>query len=257
MSTPPVIPSKDPANDGHIGGVLNSIFRKQHMRLEGQLPAIVISYNRNANLATVRPLIMQLLTNGQTVQRASIATVPVLALGGGGYCMTFPLKAGDLGWIEASDRDISLFMQSFQQSPPNTFRIHRFSDGRFVPDAFKQYTFDSTDDASSMVIQNYAGSVKIALDPAAIRVIAPTVNITATTAINATVGDSSMSLTPAAFSVTAPAISLNQTGGGTEGATFTGAPVVMPDAIINGVKQSTHQHGNVTNGGGLTSGPQA
>jgi hypothetical protein len=255
MSTPPVIPSKNPADDGNVGGALNTMFRKRAMKLENKLPAIVISYDRVHNIATVRPMISMLKTNGVTVQRASIASVPVLALGGGGYTMTFPLKNGDLGWIEASDRDISLFLQSMQQSPPNTFLIHRFSQGHFVPDAFRQYTFDSADDGSSMVIQNYAGTVKVCLDPAAVRVIAPTVNITATEAINSTVGTSSMQLTPALFTVTAPAISLNQTGGGTTGAAFTGAPVVMPDAIINGVTQSTHHHGNVTNGGGVTNGP--
>ncbi len=255
MTTQPVIPSKNPADDATMGGTLRGVFRKQAMKLEGQLPAIVISYNRVSNIATVRPLIQQMRTDGVLIQRASIASVPVLALGGGGYCVNFPLKAGDLGWIEASDRDISLFMQSFQQSGPNTFRIHRFSDGRFVPDAFKQYTYDSADDASSMVIQKYDGSVKIALDPATIRVIAPTVNIVASDAINATSGASSMQLTPSLFTVTAPAISLNQTGGGTSGATFTGAPVVMPDAEIGGVKFSTHKHTGVQTGSGTSGGP--
>jgi hypothetical protein len=254
MSTPPVIPSKNPADDGNVGGALNTIFRKRAMKLEGRLPAVVMSYDRVRNIATVRPLIQMLKTNGVTVSRPSIASVPVLALGGGGYTVTFPLASGDLGWIEASDRDISLFMQSMQESAPNTFLIHRFSQGRFVPDAFRQYTFDTADDASSMVLQNYAGTVKICLDPAAVRVIAPTVNITATTAINATVGAASMELSPAAFSVTAPAITLNQTGGGT-GATFTGAPVVMPDAIINGVKQSLHKHTGVSTGSGESGGP--
>jgi hypothetical protein len=239
MSTPPVIPSKNPADEGSVGGTLRTVFRKNLMKVEGQLPAIVMSYNRTSNVATVRPLIQQMRTDGVLIQRASIATVPVLALGGGGYCMTFPLKAGDLGWIEASDRDISLFMQSMKESGPNTFRIHRFSDGRFVPDAFKQYTFDAADDASSMVIQSYDGTVKIALDPTELRLIAPTVNIKASTL----------------FTVTAPAISLNQTGGG-PGATFTGSPVVMPDAIINGVTQSTHKHGGVQTGSAVSNGPQ-
>ena len=225
MSTPPVIPSKNPADDGNIGGTLNTIFRKREMKSEGQLPAIVISYNRAANQATVRPLIRQVRSDGRTIQRASIAIVPVLALGGGGFCMTFPLKPGDLGWIEASDRDISLFVQSLKESPPGTWRIKRFSDGRFIPDAFRHYTFESGTDSNSAVIQSYDGSVRIALDPTALRLIAPTVTISATTA----------------FSVTAPAITLNQTGGGA-GATFTGSPVVMPDAIINGVRQSTHIH---------------
>lgn len=239
MSTPPVIPSQDPADSGNAAGALRTIFRKQLMKTDGQLPAIVIGYDRVRNRATVRPLITLIKTNGQTVSRASIASVPVLALGGGGYALTFPLKAGDLGWIEASDRDISLFVQSVKESTPNTFRIHSFNDGRFVPDAFAQYTFDATDDGSAAVLQSYDGTVKIAIDTHELRLQAPTVSVKAS----------------ALFQVTAPAIALHQTGGG-PGATFTGSPVIMPDAVINGVTQSTHKHGGVQTGLGVSAGPQ-
>ena len=236
---PPVIPSQDPADDGNIGGTLRTVFRKQMMKAQGQLPAIVISYDRTRNRAAVRPLVTMVKTNGQTVQRASIASVPVLALAGGGFVLNFPLKAGDLGWIEASDRDISLFLQSLKESPPNTFRIHSFNDGRFIPDAFGKYTIND-EDGSAAVLQSLDGSVRIALDTDMIRIRAATIDMQATTLIT----------------MTAPAIALHQTGGG-PGATFTGAPVVMPDAIIGGVKQSTHFHGNVQNGGGVTDGPES
>ncbi|AAT37774.1 baseplate spike [Burkholderia phage BcepB1A] len=222
--TTPIIPSKNPADDGSAAGVLRTIFRKQSMQMDGQLPAVVLSYDRTKNRATVRPLISMLKTNMQPVQRASIATVPVLALGGGGYVMTFPVKAGDLGWIEASDRDISLFMQSMQQSHPNTYRIHSFNDGRFVPDAFAKYVINAEDN-NAATIQSLDGSVRIALDIDELRLTAPNIKINAGTL----------------FEVTAPAIALHQTGGGT-GATFTGSPVVMPDAVIAGVTQSTHIH---------------
>jgi hypothetical protein len=224
MSTPPVIPSKNPADDDSAGGALRTIFRKQMMKADGQLPAIVIGYDRARNRATVRPLVTLVKTNGQTVSRASIASVPVLALAGGGFVLNFPLKPGDLGWIEASDRDISLFVQSLKESPPNTFRIHSFNDGRFIPDAFAKYTIASEDDDAA-VLQSLDGTVRIALDADELRLTAPTIRATASTL----------------FEVTAPAIVMNQTGGGT-GATFTGSPVVMPDAVIGGVTQSTHIH---------------
>lgn len=237
--TTPTIPSVDPADKGSLTGLLNTSQRKAALAHQGQLPAVVISYSRATGRATVRPLISMLTTAGKLIPRPSIASVPVLALGGGGFCLTFPLKAGDLGWIEASDRDISLFMQNMADSAPNSLRIHNFADGRFIPDAFAAYTFDAADDGSSMVIQSYDGTVKIALDTDALRFKAPTINMQASTL----------------FTVTAPAISLNQTGGGA-GATFTGAPVVMPDAIINGVRQSIHKHGNVENGNDVSNGPQ-
>jgi hypothetical protein len=235
MTTKPVIPSQDPSDSDSVDGTFRTILRKNGERLEGQLPAIVMSYDRTRNVARVRPLIQILLTNGSLVSRASIASVPCLALGGGGYVLTFPVKAGDLGWIEASDRDISLFTQSLKESPPNTLVIHKFAYGRFIPDAFRNYAINA-EDANAATLQSADGSVCIALDAGQLRMRAPIVDIQASTL----------------FRVTAPAIQMAQTGGG-PGTTFSGSPVVMPDAIINGVTQSTHIH--TEHDGFLTGGP--
>lgn len=268
--TKPNIPSVNPAQTATLEGVIELAIRKDGLNSDGQLPCEILSYDRASNRATVRPLISKVSTGGQITPRKQIASVPVLALGGGGFCGTYPLKRGDLGWIEASDRDISLFMQSLQDAPPNTWRIHDFSAGRLIPDAFRAYTFNSGDDGESMVFQSYDGTVKITLDPAKIRIIAPTVEVTAsesatvttkaatvtaTESINFTCGGSSIAMTAAGISITGAAISLNQTGGG-PGSTFTGSPVVMPDAIINGVQQSVHTHPDVQNGPDSTGGPQ-
>jgi hypothetical protein len=243
--TTPVIPSQNPADDDTVEGALRTIFRKELENTHGQLPAIVMNYDRTRNKATVRPLVQLLKTNGETMSRASIVSVPVLALSGAGFVLNFPLKTGDLGWIEASDRDISLFVQSLKEAHPNALRIHSFSDGRFIPDAFNQYTINS-EDASAAVFQSLDGTVRIALDTDQVRVTAPRVQIIAQQDVAITAGTT--------LTMTAPAIAMHQTGGG-PGATFTGSPVVMPDAIIGGVQQSTHKHGGVQTGGGQTGGP--
>lgn len=268
MTVPPIIPSRDPASSNNMGGMLATIHRKKMMKVDGQLPAIVISYNRTSNLALVRPLISLLMTNGTTTPRATIASVPVLALGGGGFTMTFPLKAGDKGWIEASDRDISLFMQSGSQAAPNTMRIHQFADGRFIPDSFAQYTFDS-DDAEGMCLQSWDGTQKITINPTNITMKATNIALVATqgitlqagTGITETAGtaiarnaESITDVASAAASLTGASVTLNTTGA--TGAKFTGPAVIMPDAIINGVTQSTHIHPGVQPGTGVSDGPE-
>jgi len=167
------IPSKDPADEGSLGGALRSVFRKLMQGTDGMLPATVVSYDRPSNMATVRPMIALLTTSGEMVKRAQVAQVPVLALGGGGFVINFNLPPGTPGWIEASDRDISLFMQSMSDDqPPNTLRLHSFEDGRFIPDVFAAYDVSEVAD-DAMTIQSLDGAVRVELSPTKIRYVAP------------------------------------------------------------------------------------
>lgn len=227
MNTPQ-IPSKPPAIDGNLGGALAFIFEKLLQKTDGQLPAKVLSYNRTTNRATVQPLIDIVSTSGTRHGRAPIAAVPVLALGGGNFFINFPLGAGDIGWIEASDRDISLFLQSAQQSPPNDGRVHAFENGRFVPDAFDQYTF--TPDAGGLVISSYDGSTRIVLTEGKIQLFAPDIQLTGQTLeINAT---TSVTVNTGSYNV-------NATGTGTA---ITGATSLPTNTTIAGRSFMTHEH---------------
>ena len=81
------IPSKDPADEGTLGGAFRAVFRKMMMSADGMLPATVVAYDRASNTATVRPIVALLTTSGAKVPRAQIARIPVLALGGGGLSL--------------------------------------------------------------------------------------------------------------------------------------------------------------------------
>ncbi|MDL2313398.1 hypothetical protein LJC36_00280 [Desulfovibrio sp. OttesenSCG-928-C14] len=157
-------PSKNPAGNG-LTGMLQLMLEKHKQNTQNRLPAKVVNYDRKKNLAKVQPQIAVLTTEGEIVPRAVIASVPVLALGGGGFVINFPLKPGDLGWIEASDRDISLFMQTLKESRPNTLRKHTFEDGHFVPDIFYNYSLDSEDEDANMVIQSRDARIRVAIWP--------------------------------------------------------------------------------------------
>lgn len=238
--TLPKIPSKPPAIDGDLGGAFAFIFEKLMQATDGQLPARVISYNRATNRAQVQPLISIISTSGTQVGRAPIAAVPVLALGGGNMFINFPLGPGDLGWIEASDRDISLFLQSAQMSPPNDTRVHSFEHGRFVPDVFDNYTF--TPDAGAMVISSLDGSTRLVMSEGKINLIAADVQINSTTAeINAT---SSVTVNTASYNI-------NTTGFGTM---VTGSVSLPAATVIDGRPFPTHQHSGVQTGSGNTGG---
>lgn len=138
----------------------------------GMLPAKIISYDRTTNRAIVLPLVPLITTDGGQVSRAQIANIPVMQFGGGGTVLTFNLVAGNLGWILANDRDISIFLQNYAESAPNTHRMNDFSDSLFIPDVMKGYTLN-VEDSGHAVLQTLDGAVRLAVWPDRIKITAP------------------------------------------------------------------------------------
>lgn len=163
----------DPADTGTLSGAFRHIFRKLMMSTDGMLPATIVAASADRNYVTARPMVKIVGTGGELMSRAQIVKVPCLALGSGGYVLSFPLNPGDLGWIIASDRDISLYLQNNLEAQPNTARIHSFEDGLFVPDMARLWTLDGSD-AAKVVLQNKDGTVKVTLGTDQITLAHPT-----------------------------------------------------------------------------------
>lgn len=179
--------SLDPAINDTLAGTIAFSFKKMMQNTDGMLPAQIVSYDRATNRATVTILIARLTTNGSLVSRSMVASVPVLLLGGGGYMISFPLTAGNFGWIIANDRDISNFLADYEESAPATLRIKSFNDGLFIPDAMTGYTINPVD-ADNAVIQSLDGTIKIALTPLGVVI---TGGVTVTGGISASGGSGS------------------------------------------------------------------
>lgn len=219
--------STDPASDGSFGGVLKGVLDGYMKSVEGQLPAMVTAYDRVRNVATVRPIITIVTTVGKQIPRPPVVEVPVLALGGGGFVINFPVKVGDMGWIEASDRDISLFKQAMREAQPNTHRTHSFSDGRFIPDVFGAYTINEEDMDYAMVISSYDGATRIALSPGKVKIAAEEVEIVGATKI---------------------------TGSSIE---LVGPVTITGGLTVDDIPFGTHKHSGVERGGSISDGPLA
>lgn len=169
-------PSGNPADKRDLRGLLRLWQTKTLQKTDNTLPARVIAYDRTSNRAQVQPLINVVTTDQQQVARAQVASVPVFQYGGGGALMSFPVATGNQGWLHANDRDISLFKQTGQQSPPNTQRKHSFEDGMIFPDAMGTATI-ATEDANNAVFQNISGTVRLALWPGLFKFTAPQVTV--------------------------------------------------------------------------------
>jgi|SRR5208337_2284349 len=173
----------NPADLDSFTGSFRFIFAKLMQSIDGALPAKVIAFNRATNLAQVQPTISVIDTNGNATPRAQIASVPVLQIGAGNFMLNFPVNTGDLGWIVALDRDISNFLNSYQDSSPNTFRVKNFADSFFIPNILTNYTI-AGGDVNNAVLQSTNGQVKLSLGMVELTLSAPTINIDAATEAN-------------------------------------------------------------------------
>lgn len=212
------------------------------------LPASIVEYDRVNNVATVQPMISWVLTDDTSRQRPQLIQIPVLSLGGGSFHINFPLKVGDLGWIKAADRDLSLFKQSLAVSIPPTSRMHDFSDSMFIPDVFRQYTIAS-EDANAMVIQSTDGTTKISISEGSILIAAPTkvlVRVPNTEFTGNVTVDGNLLTTG-----TSTTTGQTTANGGFSAAS--GQPCTLPaTTTVAGKPVNGHQHGGVQSGSSNT-----
>ena len=136
--------------------------------LEVSIPCVVTKVISRTKV-NVRPLIKIVARDGTSMERDIIEGLPVFTAGAGDRFMSFPVAVGNIGWLDACDRDISLFLQSYDNVEPPSSRMHSFSDARFVPDIMTNITV-AEEDATAVVIQTRDGKVKIALDDGEIRI---------------------------------------------------------------------------------------
>lgn len=141
-------PGYNPADTDTLNGLNSMLSDKIGMGIECAIPAIVQSYDKTTNRATVKPAITGVASQGQKVSKPAYVNIPVLKLSGGGAIISFPIKQGDTGWLIACDRNISIFKQNLTESAPNDLRKHKFEDSFFIPDSINgQGTDDLTIDA--------------------------------------------------------------------------------------------------------------
>ncbi|MBD2822503.1 hypothetical protein ID852_17830 [Xenorhabdus sp. 42] len=184
-------PNSDIASEGSLAGQFMAAFRNLMLNVEDMLPATVVSYDDQTNRAVIKPLVMMATTEGQTISRAPVHNIPVFRFGGGGFFVRVPLKPGDVGWLKANDRDISLiFQRGGQEDQPNTARLHSFSDAMFFPDTIKGWAIDGKN-LDALVIQSMDGTVclslhhdKVVLDTPRLEVNVPETLFTGNVTIN-------------------------------------------------------------------------
>lgn len=191
MSSPPNL---DKANDGDFAGVMTDVLQNFLRGVDDMIPAKVVSYDDATNRAVIKPLVMLGTTDGQKISRAQLSNIPVFRFGGGGFFIRFPVKAGDFGWLKATDRDMSLIMQrGGLEDWPNTLRQHSFSDGMFFPDTLKSWVIDGAN-ADALVIQSLDGSVCVSLHSGKVKIEAADIEMVGNMSVTGTMTNNGVNI---------------------------------------------------------------
>ncbi len=190
----PVIPSNNPAETNSESGKNDFLFDKLLSKIEKIAPAQIISYDRQKNRAVVQILNQSITSQGGKIPRKPLKDIPALVLYGGDFVLSFPIKEGDVGWICAADRNISIFKQTLKMFAPATYEKHRYKDSFFVPNYINGFTY-TPDDEDAVLLTSTDGSTKISVKQGQVTIIANTIHLGGTSGAfvlteNSTITDS-------------------------------------------------------------------
>lgn len=171
-----VKPSYNPADVKSKAGKQEFLFDCFAQRIEKIAPAQIVSYDRQKNRAVVQILNQTILSDGGKQTKKTLNDIPALVLHGGGFVISLPIKTGDIGWICAADRNISIFKQTLKIFAPATEEKHRYKDSFFVPNYINGFTF-SNDDENALLISSLDGTTKISVLDSKITISAAEVNL--------------------------------------------------------------------------------
>lgn len=165
------------------------------------LPAEVVSFNAAQRTVVAQPTIRCRVENPDSSTRwetmPQFYDVVVQFPGGGGFVLTFPLKAGDEGIIIFASRCIDAWWQSSGIQNQAEMRMHDLSDGFFIPTVRSVPNVEPSistshaelrsEDGGTFVRLTSGGNVEI-MTPATASVTADTVNVVGAESVNINAG---------------------------------------------------------------------
>ena len=180
----------------------------------------------------VTPLVNQMDAQGIPTSHVTIYNIPYFRLQGGANAIILDPQVGDLGICVFASRDISKVKTTRKQANPGSFRKYHWSDGMYLGGVLNgtpsQYVEFS---AAGIRIHS---PVQVKLDAPDVQIVAPTVEVTASTSVT----------------VTTPIFTVNglfaQTGGGV--AAFSGTITAVGNVTGAGTSLHTHYHSDPQGG---------
>lgn len=161
------MPRKSERIDHAIDAIRAGVDERQ-TALRTSMPAIVQSVDFGSYSLSLQPAIQGSMTlpsgERQTTTLPILADVPVVIPRGGGFALTFPLRAGDQALVSFSDRCIDTWWQSGGVAPPAEERMHDLSDGLAIPGPVTPAHPISGISSERVELRDDAGTSLVAID---------------------------------------------------------------------------------------------
>jgi len=172
------------------------------------MPGTIVDFDADVQTATVQPLLKERV-GGQWLTLPLLLDVPCFFPRAGGYCLTFPVKAGDECIVLFNDMCIDSWWQSGGIQAQAEIRRHDLSDAMCllgitsVPQAVTDYSTDS------MMLRNEAKSAYVEITDSGVMNIRNNIgdiNVDTTQSVNVT---AAQNINAEATSITATAQSVS------------------------------------------------
>lgn len=155
----------------------NDPIESQRLALEGHqaqmwtaLPGIVAGFDPVAMTVSVQPAVQGSVRDergkSSNVQMPLLVDVPVVFPCGGGFSLTYPVKAGDEALVVFASRCIDGWWQGGQSAPPPSGRMHDLSDGIAIIGPRSQATkLDPVVDTENVQLRTDDGQATLTIMP--------------------------------------------------------------------------------------------
>lgn len=148
------------------------------MDMHTAMPGIIQSFDPARMTCTVQPAIRGAIVapNGraEAVDLPLLVDCPVVFPGGGGYILTYPLKAGDEALIIIAERCIDAWWQSGGVQAAAEYRLQDLSDGFVIPGPRSQpHVVTGGVGMTGAELRTDSGTTVLRLKGDAIEIVAP------------------------------------------------------------------------------------
>ena len=148
------------------------------MDLHTAMPGIIQSFDAARMTCTIQPAIrgaiVQPSGQAQAVDLPMLVDCPVVFPGGGGYILTYPLKAGDECLVVFSERCIDAWWQSGGVQAAAEYRLHDLSDGFVIPGPRSQpHVVTGGVGMTGAELRTDSGTTVLRLNGSTIEIVAP------------------------------------------------------------------------------------